>query len=292
MIFTTDLALPEGPALLDDGTWLVTELDLARGTVTRIAADGGEKWPIAKTGRPNGLAVDRDGIAWVAESLEPSLIRLELSGSFERVLTQVEHRPLLWPNDLAFGPDGAIYCTDSGVLVADFLDEGRPVAHFASVPLDGFVFRYDPLSGDAWLIDEGRYQFTNGIAFGPDGLLYVNETMTGNVYRYRVEEGRAQGERELFGNILAPDYTEPGLRGPDGMKFSADGRLWVTVFGQGDVTVLGPDGEVTERVKLVGHNPTNVAFGKAGEGRIYVVEDELGQMEAYDVGVDGLPLHG
>jgi gluconolactonase len=292
MIFATDLALPEGPVLLEDGTWLVTELDLSRGRVTRISAEGTTKWPVATTGRPNGLAVDRNGVVWVAESLEPALIRLELSGSFERVLTEVDGRPLLWPNDLAFGLDGAIYCTDSGVLVGDFLDEGKPVEHWASLPLEGFVFRYDPVSGDAWLIDEGPYRFTNGIAFGPDGMLYVNETMTGNVYRYRIAGGRAVGERELFGNVLAPDYTSSALRGPDGMKFSMDGRLWVTVFGQGDVTVLGPDGGVVERVPLVGKNPTNLAFGSPGEGRIYVVEDELGQMEAHDVGVGGLPLHG
>jgi gluconolactonase len=292
VIFTTDLALPEGPVLLDDGTWLVVELDVRVGTVTRIAADGKTKWPVAKTGRPNGLAVDRHGVAWLAESLEPALIRVELSGSFERVLTEVEGRPLLWPNDLAFGPDGAVYCTDSGVLVGDFLGEGRPVDHWASLPIAGFVFRYDPRTGEAWVIDDGPYRFTNGIAFGPDRMLYVNETMTGNVYRYEIERGRAVGERELFGNVLAPDYTSPALRGPDGMKFSADGRLWVTVFGQGDVTVLAPDGAVVERLPLVGRNPTNLAFGAPGEGRIYVVEDELGQMEAYDVGVDGLPLHG
>ena len=36
MILTSDLAQPEGPLLLADGTWLVTELDVKRGTVTRI----------------------------------------------------------------------------------------------------------------------------------------------------------------------------------------------------------------------------------------------------------------
>ena len=30
------------------------------------------------------------------------------------------------------------------------------------------------------------------------------------------------------------------LKGPDGMKFGADGHLYVAVFGQGDITVLDP----------------------------------------------------
>ena len=72
----------------------------------RITADGIRE-PIAKTGRPNGLAMASDGSVWVAESLEPSIIHLDLSGEFTRELYEAEGRPLLWPNDLCFGPDGA-----------------------------------------------------------------------------------------------------------------------------------------------------------------------------------------
>ena len=85
MIITTDLSLPEGPIPLEDGAWLVTELDTRRGTVVRITRDGVRE-PIAKTGRPNGLAMASDGTVWVAESLEPSIIHLDLSGEFTREL--------------------------------------------------------------------------------------------------------------------------------------------------------------------------------------------------------------
>lgn len=291
MIFATDLGLPEAPLLLPDGSWLVAELALERGTVRWISADGKAQRAIARTGRPNGLALDRDGGIWVGETLDPAVIRLELDGSFDRVLEEIDGVPLLWPNDICFGQDGALYATDSGVLVRDFLDQSNAlVAHWEALPIDGKVFRFDPRTGEAWFLDDG-YGFTNGIAFGPDELLYVNETMTGNVYRYRLREGRVDEGRELFGNVFDVGWTGTGLRGPDGMAFGADGRLYVAVFGQGDVTVLGLDGEVVERIPVLGKSPTNVAFGPAGEGRIYVVECANGQMEAYDVGVDGLDLH-
>ena len=39
-----------------------------------------------------------------------------------------------------------------------------------------------------------------------------------------------------------------------------------------------------------GRGPTN-AFRPRGEQRVYVVEDELGRIEVYDAGADGLPLY-
>lgn len=290
MIFCTGLALPEGPVLLPDGSWLATELALERGCVTHIDPTGASKRAIAKTGRPNGLAVDKDGIVWVAESLSPSIIRLTMDGTAETVLTQCDGEPLLWPNDLCIGPDGALYVTDSGILIGDFLVGSSPPENYMSLRYDGRVYRLDRASGQATLLDRG-FLFTNGIAFGPDGLLYVNETLTGNVYRYAIGAGGTAGPRELFGNVLDPSYTAAGLRGPDGMAFGADGRLYVTVFGQGDVTVLGRDGSAEERIPLAGKAPTNVAFGPDGTRTIYVVEDELGQMEVYTVPTDGLPLY-
>lgn len=288
MILCDDLELPEGPLAMPGGTWLVTELALRRGCVSEVAADGSRR-EIAYTGRPNGLARTADGAIWVAESLTPSIVRLTGDGQTETLLTHVGDVPLLWPNDLCVGPDGALYITDSGAVIGDFLDGDAPKEGFASVPFDGRIVRFDPWAGEAEFIDTGLV-FANGIAFGPDGDLYVNETFTGEIYSYRVEGGRVAGERERFGSVLAPDWEGEGLRGPDGMAFSADGRLFCAVFGQGDITILGPDGHWLDRIPLAGNTPTNVAFGPDGERRIYVTEDQLGQLTVHDVDAEGLVL--
>ena len=116
MIFATDLANPEGPVLLPDGSWALVEMHPDRGWVARITADGKKKEILAKTGRPNGLALDRHGVLWVAESLNPpSLIRMTLDGEYETLLTECDGEPFLFPNDLCFGPHGELYLTDSGV---------------------------------------------------------------------------------------------------------------------------------------------------------------------------------
>lgn len=290
-IISSAISLPEGPLLMPDGSWLVVELDPRRGTVTRILEDGGRE-PLGETGRPNGLALTADGSVWVAESLNPAVFRLRPDGDLSKVLAEVDDEPLLWPNDLCVGPDGALYVTDSGLLVNELLS--NVVANevrddWEDLTLDGRLIRFDPATGEAAFLDRG-IQFTNGLAFGPDGMLYVNETFTSNVYRYRIEGGRVVGERELFANVLDPEFTEPGMRGPDGMAFSEDGRLWVTVFRQGDITVLNPDGSFDQRVKLPGRSPTNVAFGPPGDTRIYITEGDTGTLESRDVGVGGAPL--
>jgi len=257
--------------------------------VTLLDREGRIERVIARTGRPNGLAVDTDGTIWVAESMEPSLIRLSMEGQAEVVLTECDGEPFLFPNDLCFGPDGALYMTDSGLLFGDWEQDGEIRKDFMQAEMDGRVYRIDPSTSEIEKIDSG-IRFTNGIAFGPDENLYVNETLTGMVYRYQYRDGKIEGGREDFGNVTYREIVDFPI-GPDGMAFGTDGNLYVTVFGQGDVTVLSPEGRVVERIETAGSLPTNVAFGASGEQKIYVTEDEFGRVEVFEVGTEGLRLY-
>jgi gluconolactonase len=288
MVFAEGLSFPEGPVALPDGTWLIVEGGAERGCVTHLSADGKTRRMIRKTGRPNGLAVDWQGAIWVAESKMPSLLRLTMDGKAEVVATGCDGEPFLFPNDLCFGPDGDLYLTDSGVFIDDFAPNNQVRSDYLDVHYDGRVYHVDVVSGKVRKIDSGL-QFTNGLAFGPDRLLYVDETLSGDVSRYRWHDHEIRGPREQFGNAIRPD-APPGWKGPDGMAFGTDGRLYVAVFGQQDVMVLGPDGSVVDRLPTPGRLPTNVAFALPGARRIHVTEYELGRMEIFQVATDGLPL--
>jgi gluconolactonase len=150
------------------------------------------------------------------------------------------------------------------------------------------VYRIDVHTRQIKKLD-GGIRFTNGVAFDPDDNLYVNETLTGMVYRYEWKGGEI-GPREDFGNVNDP-AGPGGLVGPDGMKFGANGHLYATVIIQGDVTVLGRDGSVVQRIKTDGNFPTNLCFGPPGSKQMYVTEDQKGTMEIFDVDTDGLPLY-
>lgn len=288
MIFASGLMNPEGPVALPNGTWLIVEGGAERGCVTHLSADGKTRREVKKTGRPNGLAVDSKGAIWVAESKLPALLRVTLDGRCDVVATECDGECFMFPNDLCFGPDGALYLTDSGVDVSEFAPNNEIRADYLRFHYDGRVYRVDPESGQVTQLDRG-IRFTNGIAFGPDQALYANETLTGNIYRYKWQGGGAVGQREYFGNVIRPD-APPGWKGPDGMAFDENGLLYVAVYAQGDVTVLGRDGQVVRRIATAGILPTNVAFALPGQRRVHVTEYARGQMEMFPVECDGLRL--
>jgi len=288
MIFFEDLMNPEGPVLLPNGDWLVVEMAPERGCVTHVSADGSSRTPLAQTGRPNGLAVDSNGTIWVAESKNPpSLLKMSMDGAYEIVTQGPEDDPFLFSNDLVFDRDGNLWMTDSGVLEPEWraFRDGKN----DDVKVDGKVWRIDTVSGQTTMIDSG-IGFANGIAYGPDGYLYANETLTGDIFKYDISQ--ASPQREFFANAFPEEAMGPSRRGVDGMAFDDQGRLYVTVIGYGDVAVFNLDGTLAKRIPLIGKRPTNVAFGRKGEKRIYVTEQGIGQIEAYDVDADGMELYG
>jgi gluconolactonase len=277
-IFHPGLMNPEAPVGLADGSWLLVEMHESRGWVCRIAADGASKTVIARTGRPNGLALDPDGSIWVAESMNPpSLLHMSMDGSFEQFLSECDGEPFLFPNDLAFGPDGALYMTDSGIYRPNIVKV--PPEQRRSVPIDGRVYRVDTRARSVRLLARGL-AFANGIAFAPDGRhLYVSTTHDGNIWRFAWHGDRTLGERELFANVLDPQ-KEPRFRGPDGMKFGPDGNLYCAVVWQGDVSVVSPAGEVVRRIATHGDGPTNVCFS---ERQLYVTDQGVGAFERHEI---------
>lgn len=289
-IFAAGLSQPETPVVLSDGSWLVVEMGSDRGCVTHISADGSSKRAVARTGRPNGLAVDGDGIIWVAETHpRPSLVRVDLDGGQEVVMEGCDGEPFLLPNDLCFGPDGTLYMTDSGIRLRDWAPHGRVREDWERAETDGKVFRIDLAAGSATTLDSGL-GFANGICFGPGGDLYANEMLSGEVYRYPCDEDGRFGGRERVANVVDA-VTTADFRGPDGMAFDAEGRLYVTVYGQGDLKVIERDGSAIGSIPTAGKLPTNVAFGSPGDTNIYVTEVEFGRIEVFDVGTEGARIY-
>ncbi|MGD0725099.1 MAG: SMP-30/gluconolactonase/LRE family protein [Spirochaetia bacterium] len=286
MVFVDGLNDPETPRHLMDGSWMVVEMRRP-GRITRISADGKHIQRIANVEKPIGLAVGPSDSLWVAATLpDPAVLRVSLSGSVEVFSTSAEGKRFLHPNDLCFGPDGKLYVTDSGMRPEEWEKNGTVREDYQNAVYDGRVYQIDIKTGKIRIVDS-RIRFANGIAFGPDKNLYVNEMVTGNVYRYLFNHNGEIGARELFANVLDQEWIGSGFRGPDGMCFDSEGLCYCAVYGQSDVAVLSPRGLILRRIETRGREPTNVSFGLAEEKRLYVTEKQFGAIEWFDIDAMG-----
>ena len=133
-IVAEDLAFPEGPIWMEDGSIVLVEIAL--GQVTRVLPDG-RKQVIAKPGGgPNGAAIGPDGALYVCNNggLKWAMVdglripgaqpddyetgrieRIDLStGKVERLYQKIEGGNLSGPNDIVFDSTGGFWFTDLG----------------------------------------------------------------------------------------------------------------------------------------------------------------------------------
>lgn len=274
-----DLAFPEGPVYDGDGVVTFTEI---RGTcVSRVDAAGYAV--VARTGGgPNGATRGADGTLYVAnngglnvgphgywhspEPVDGSVQRVGADGTVSVLASGFDAPKPHRPNDICFGPDGALYVTDP----ANWEDLGNL--------LPGRVWRIG-LDGRVDQVAEVPH-FCNGLAFGPDGRLYVAQS--------------------IAMAIVALDWTPSGLGDPkpfatlpigfpDGFCFTASGDL-IVCGSMGDVIqVFDPDGTLKQTLEPgTGTEPTNCCIG---DGSLYVTLSGTGELVATEIDAEPHPLY-
>jgi gluconolactonase len=282
-VLVTGVEQPEGPVVLPNGDILLVEMGEERACVTRVGPTA-DRSVFARLagGRPTGLALDGDGCIWVAGGAGGTLVRLSPEGEVLLAIGGDDEGPFLFPNDLAFGPDGLLYMTDSGIAPDDLIRGGVIRADFVDAEYDGRVFQIDPRKGEVLARLATGLRFANGIAFGTDGAVYYNETLTGTIHRHEI--GRAPEPYARLERLGSPER----FCGPDGMAFDASGRLYCAVYGEQRVALLDPAGRALPDIRTNGDRPTNVAF-VPGTAELLVTEVEYDAVEvvsALEVGLE------
>ena len=257
-LLASDLGFPEGPVVLPGGRLVFCDSNIgelsvfANGRVSTFAGTGGSPW---------GAVLGSDGAIYVTQggnvpgsrdtSAVSGIQRVCPNGHVELLVSEVAGCRLYGPNDLAFGPDGRLWFTDSGSELDDRFNVRSP----------GRVFAIG--GGRDEQILELPEVCPNGIAFDQLGCLYWTESLAHRICR--LEDGSAAVFCQL------PDDTVP-----DGMAFAADGRAFVCTTTTGGVTIVSPTGEVVGQIDL-GELTTNCAFDGS---TLYVTATRTAEIDA------------
>jgi gluconolactonase len=241
-LLASGLGFPEGPVGIGDGRVVFCDgntgelLVYADGSVSAYARTGGSPW---------GTVLGSDGAIYVTQggnvpgsgdtSARSGIQRVLPDGTAELLFSDLDGYQLYGPNDLAFGPDGRLWFTESGSEQDFRFDVRSPGRLFAVGP-----------GGAGEMVLELPGLYPNGIAFDAQQRLYWTESMARRVQR--LEDGKPVTFCQL-----------PDSHVPDGMAFAADGRLFVATTTTRGVTIISPDGALLGEIYL-GEYATNCAF--------------------------------
>jgi gluconolactonase len=256
-VVAEDLAFPEGPVLMPDGSVIVMEM--LPGRVSRVWGGGRREVVAQLGGGPNGAQLGPDGALYVCnnggfamgtpDGGGGRIERIDLAtGRVDRLYDRVGEHPLGAPNDIVFDAQGGFWFTDLGVLGERAF--GRAGIYYAQA--DGREIREGFFGGLSY----------NGIGLSPDEkALYVASTMSGRLYRFDLEApGRLGAATGLRGTPEQYVGSAPGDGWFDSLAVTQSGAVCVGTIWSGGVTVFTPAGD-RRFVEIADQFVTNIAFG-------------------------------
>lgn len=257
---SSGVGFTEGPVITDAGE--IVHVSIDQGRLYRIDSSGTSTVLADLAGGPNGacpgpgseIYVAQNGGNWMlgtgrVPKTESGVQAVGTDGNVRWVTTG----PLA-PNDLCFGPDGALYITDP--TRRRTYDDGR-------------IWRYDPITGEAAVLYTVPW-FPNGIAFGlEEDRVYVASTGDSRIVTLALD---GSGTTELFVEM------ESGY--PDGMAFDVEGNLLVganshTPDVPGDIQVFDRSGRLIEIIP-VGPNCRYTNLAISADGTLVVSDSDGG----------------
>ncbi|WP_121830988.1 SMP-30/gluconolactonase/LRE family protein [Streptomyces sp. S1] len=141
-------------------------------------------------------------------------------------------------NDAKCDPRGRLL---AGTMTYDLTEEA------------GSLYRLDPDGTVVTLLDS--VTISNGLGWSPDGRLFYfadSPTRRVDVFDYDTAAGTLSGRRPFAGFGEGEE--------PDGLAVDIEGRVWVAVWGAGEVRAFTPEGEPYGVVEVPAAHVTSCAF--------------------------------
>jgi DNA-binding beta-propeller fold protein YncE len=165
------------------------------------------------------------------------------------------------PGGLALGPRNSLYISDTGNHVVRAIDSSGRIRTVAGIGDQGF-------GGDGGPATQAKLLFPRGIAFDPDGNLYIADTQNHRIRRVKqngiIETFAGTGERGHEGD--GGSAIEAKLSWPDCLVFDHGGVLYFTESLNNTIRRITPEGVISTVVGAPGRrgilaSPRGIALG-------------------------------
>ncbi|GAA4357348.1 SMP-30/gluconolactonase/LRE family protein [Angustibacter luteus] len=276
----TDVCTAHGEGAVWSDSWSgLRFVDMLAGAVLSLADDG---------------SVTRQHVGAVAACVRPRagggmVVATERGFALYDAQDRLEWSADLWDdagvrmNEGSCDPDGRFWC---GSMAYDERVGG------------GTLYRLAADRGTT--VVRGGQSIPNGLGFSPDGTLgYHADSGLREVTRYDYDPVGGLVDGRTF--VKLPE----GQGTPDGLTVDAGGRVWIAVWGGGQVRCYSPDGVLEEVVDVPARQTTSCTFGGPKLHDLYVTTSRKGLGAAAEpaagalfvvpglsVGQPVLPFHG
>jgi sugar lactone lactonase YvrE len=284
-------SLPRGIATAPDGSFYVVDtgnfriqkFDSTGKFVSIIGSKGngdGQFNPFSDTATgtgPGGIAVDKSGNVYVADTWNHRVEKFDSTGKFVSAWGSFvnlsdaagaadsdRNNKFFGPRGIAIGPDGNVYVTDTGnKRVSIFSANGTFVREISSgVTPDKTAAQY-PYN------QLGEMNEPVGVAVAADGSVYVADSLNKRIQKFDAQ-GKAVSAWPITGTGWdAGPYLEPFL------AVDSASNVYATEPTGAKVVEFSPTGQVigekqTSPNSVTLKNPTGVTIGS--DGKVYVVD--------------------
>ncbi len=222
-------------------------------------------FPVPRGAHPHDVApAPEGGVVWYTAQAQGALGRLDPATG---EVKQIPLGPGSAPHGVIVGPDGAPWITDGGLNAIVRVDpktfevkrfplpEGRGYANLNTATFDrrgvlwftgqnGVYGRLDPATGEVRVFDAPRGRGPYGITTTPDGSVYYASLAGSYIARIDPTTGEA--------TVIEPPTPDQGARR---VWSDSKGRVWVSEYNSGQVSVYDPAARRWRSWRLPGERP-------------------------------------
>lgn len=224
-----------------------------------------EEFPVPAGSRPHDVAPAPDGTVWYTAQHTGELGRLDPETGETHHINLGQGSA---PHGVIVGPDGAAWVTDSGLNAMVRVDPDTEAVEVFPLPVDrytnlntaafdgdgvlwftgqaGFYGWLDPVSGEVEVFEAPRGPY--GITGTPDGDIYYASLASSHIAHIHTETGQS--------TVIQPPTAGQGARR---VWSDSEGRIWVSEWNSGQVSVYNPVDETWQEWKLPGDRPSAYA---------------------------------